>query len=806
LEARTTISKSLCFLLSCLALSGTVQGGVLVYRSAQGLQFGDAVSVTVNGKDKALSMGAQPKLSGPVGKLPQVKLGGALLKSADSAIVALYEQGEVNYLLPEGMGKNVAPDPAAIWAAANILYKKTAADKSPSEVAGSAFVAYLPDGLEQLVRICADQRALALIGGKLKAFPAQIELIAAVVKAYPTNAATAPLQTYVAEFMRQHYDRFESSAAGVEALDQGLQFAELSKALYPAVPEHVELRKTLTDRKAWLTRKIAILHAFAAAGEWDEFLLGDREFENYQQAFPEMIDKHSEALKQSLQLHRQAGDARLKDREYSAAVREFRLASLRHPSEPTLQQSLLMAWTDYSREAAIERQNNRKQLSAGERAAIDQALAFANGFKQQNKLDEALQQVKQAEAIDPKSLPILLKKAEILGARREFPQALAALDEYDLLAVNEEREKSSSLRSELKFQLTSSVGDMKTAIQKAWSEGNYHRAHDQAVQGLRASKDDPELLYYAGMASSVTRNAADSSAYFTRYLEISNTLDANQDQRAKVRQLLVKVGKGPGPAEQGDANWLSGKKLPKGVYYCPVSLAFQIPIERIEASNKFKMEFKWDGVRLKTILPVFEKADRVTGEKIISFAYDEKVPQVASVADGAEAQLPASPDPDDRFRASSPVFLNNPYADPLAIEKLTGRNPTIGIAGNRFFNPFVWEKVHYFRLSYDESGRVRQAREIAGPRGAPLDQWLEFEWNGLQLAAIRGYQGADEKTRIKNYERTMQYQDGRLASEDIQAAGKSSRIKYTYNGGRLATAICDKDATTDDRSRTVTFR
>ena len=30
-----------------------------------------------------------------------------------------------------------------------------------------------------------------------------------------------------------------------------------------------------------------------------------------------------------------------------------------------------MAWTDYSREAAIERQGSRKQLSAGERAAIE---------------------------------------------------------------------------------------------------------------------------------------------------------------------------------------------------------------------------------------------------------------------------------------------------------------------------------------------------------------------------------------------------------------------------------------------------
>jgi hypothetical protein len=788
-----------------LAFSGSLEAAVLVYRSAQGLQFGDAVSVTVNAKDKVLSLGSQPKLSGPVGKLAQVKLGGTMIRDADSAILAFYERGEATYLLPEGVTKNVAPDPAAIWKETNILYKKTNADKSPSEVAGSAFVAYLPEGLEQLTRICSDQRALALIGGKLKAFPAQIELIAAVVKAYPSNPAMAPLETYVAQFMRQHYERFESGEAGVEALDRGLQFAELSQSLYPAVPEHVQLRQTLRDRKAWLTRKIAILRAFAAGNESDEFLLGDREFENYQQAFQEMIDKHSEALKQSLQQHRQAGDARYKEREYGAAYREFSLAGLRQPSDPTLQQSLFMAWTDYSRDVAEGRKGNRKQLSAGERAAVEEALIFADGFKQQNKLDDALKQIKQAEAIDPHYLPLILKKADVLGARREFAQAFAALDEYDLLAINTERDKSSTLRSDLKFKLASSLGDTKTEIQKAWSDGNYHRAHDKAIQGLQATGSDPDLLYYAGMTSLVIRNTADTRNYFTHYLEISDTLDANQEQRARVRKLLAKVAKGPAPAEEGDANWLSGRKLPKGAYYCPVSLGFQIPIERIVA-NKFKMEFKWEGDKLKSILPEFEKGAPVTGEKTISFAYDDKFPQVAAVGDGVDAQPPASADPDDRFKASSLVVLNNPYADPAAIEKLIGKNVTIGIAGNRFFNPFVWEKVHYFRLNYDDSGRVIQAREIAGPKGAPLDQWLEFEWNGLQLAAIRGYSGVDEKTRARNYERTMQYQDGRLVSEEIQAAGKSSRIKYAYAGGRLVSAICDRDATIDDRSRTVTFR
>jgi len=67
--------------------------------------------------------------------------------------------------------------------------------------------------------------------------------------------------------------------------------------------------------------------------------------------------------------------------------------------------------------------------------------------------------------------------------------------------------------------------------------------------------------------------------------------------------------------------------------------------------------------------------------------------------------------------------------------------------------------------------------------------------------AIRGYLG-----KTKNYERTMQYAAGRLASEEIQGAGKSSRIRYTYAGNRLASAESTNDTTLDNRSRKIAFR
>ena len=132
---------------------------------------------------------------------------------------------------------------------------------------------------------------------------------------------------------------------------------------------------------------------------------------------------------------------------------------------------------------------------------------------------------------------------------------------------------------------------------------------------------------------------------------------------------------------------------------------------------------------------------------------------------------------------------------------------TIGIAGNQFFHPFIWEKIHYFRLTYDGAGRVSQALSISDPKSATGNVLVEFEWQGLQLQAVHGYQlrDGDIKNKEEMYVRRMQYQDGRLVSEDIQSQGKTSRIRYTYSGDRLVSANCDKDPTIDGRSRQVTF-
>lgn len=802
---RTIEASTIRYLLLWVGCAAYLQAGILVTRDQQGFRFEEAVSVSVNGKDKALNLGSDPRTVEKPGKWTLAPPAGALLMDAKLGVVTGYEEGRLQYLLPEGLPRNASGDWAAIWRSATITYKKSPSDKTPIEVATPNFVAFLPQGIPELTRCATDTRALELIGGKVKVLDTQFALIAAVVKTYPTEPPVASLQTFVEQAMRRRYESFESGAAGLDALQEALRFSQLSADIYPKQTEQARLRDLLAARKAWLDRRVAITKALAAVGDWDAMLMGDRDLERYQQAFPELSGLHRQALKASLDLHRQAGDERLKESDFASALREFRLASSRQPSDKILQQRVLMAWTDYSRRVASDNVGSRRQLSAGQREALNQALLFAKGYKEQDKRDQALKSVNEAEAIDPESLPVLLTKAEILGARGEFSLAFKTLDKYDLIAVDEERDKASNLRNEMLFRMKSSVEDMKARLQADWAAGDYDRMRDLALQGLSANGQDAELFYDAGMASLVTRNAQDGRKYLTRYVELSNTLDSDDEQRKRVRAVLAGLDNLPTAPAAGLANWMSGLRLPKDVYYCPASLAFQAHVDRVEASGKMSVTYDWVSGQLRSITSSVEQARHETKETKIAFAYDPVFPSVEAVRYDNAPSLAAS-NPDERYKLSVPLLSNNPYVDVMAIQRLTGKNIAIGVSGNKYFLPFAWDGIHYFRLVYDDRGRVAEARELAERTAEPGDSVLEFKWDdNSRLISIRGYQGAGNQ-RQPTYERTMNYQEGLLRSEDVVFQGKTAKITYKYNGSTLAGAVCDRDPSLDDRSRQVTFR
>jgi hypothetical protein len=446
-------------------------------------------------------------------------------------------------------------------------------------------------------------------------------------------------------------------------------------------------------------------------------------------------------------------------------------------------------------------------LNAGQREAIAQSLHFAGRYREQNKLDEAMKSVAEAERIDPTALPVLLAKAGIQGARNEIAAALETLDVFDMHAVDEERPAGAKLRNELMFQLTAGSEEFRKKSDAAWTAGRFHESLRLARLGLMANANAPGLLHRAGAAALVTRDRQGGADLLKRYLIASNTLDSDQAQRASVYQLLTSVDETAAPpAASGEPNWFSGMKLPPEAVYCPASLAFQRKIDHIHASNKFSVRYQWEGVKLKAIVPAFEKGVAPSGEAPAVFCYHPQVPHVVAVDQGSVPRtLPA--DPDQLLQASNVVLPNTPLADPFMAARLTGHAITLTVAGNRFFNPFIWEKPYVFAVEYDAQGRAIRARQQpeTGP-AARQPVIAEFSWDGSRLTSIRVHQmvaGVASAPLI--YERTMRYEQGRLVGEGIKAGPKSSSIKYKWEGGQLVSAECEKDETVDSRSRDVFF-
>jgi hypothetical protein len=135
------------------------------------------------------------------------------------------------------------------------------------------------------------------------------------------------------------------------------------------------------------------------------------------------------------------------------------------------------------------------------------------------------------------------------------------------------------------------------------------------------------------------------------------------------------------------------------------------------------------------------------------------------------------------------------------VRKLTGKNVAAVIAGNPFFHPFAWEKICLFMVEYDAKGRIVRARQVpVGTQQKSEMHAYEFDWDGdtYNLNAIREKGTGD-------YTRSMSYQGGKLAGENISYNNGHSKIEYKYKGNILAEADCTSDPSLEGRSRHVVF-
>jgi hypothetical protein len=260
------------------------------------------------------------------------------------------------------------------------------------------------------------------------------------------------------------------------------------------------------------------------------------------------------------------------------------------------------------------------------------------------------------------------------------------------------------------------------------------------------------------------------------------------------------------------------------VYYCPESLAFQIPIESV-IGNKIKWTFDWDKGRLRSIQTTFDDAN---GSKLFHqiagpggldadapgatddpgnffFRYLEPGGQLLGVRTrplkpvaGAAAKpaafrvVVASRAPKgplflaDEEQQPEMVFPSHPQVDIGVLSVLEGPLGTT-IAGNSFFNPFLWDGVHYFSVQYDAQGRAETAVEWNA------DNRVTFVWDGQRLKEIRAFR-KDAVTPY--YRRAITYKGSLIDSEEATLNSKSGgAVKYIYppNGKGLQQIKVESD-------------
>jgi hypothetical protein len=316
---------------------------------------------------------------------------------------------------------------------------------------------------------------------------------------------------------------------------------------------------------------------------------------------------------------------------------------------------------------------------------------------------------------------------------------------------------------------------------------------------LQLDPTDPDLLYHAGLNAALTHSEREAKQFWQSYLTASESLSSESKRRSEVRNLIPELMPSQKPPA-GNPNWFSNYNNAPGLMYDPVSLATNSHPDDIKASKKQTTTFEWRGNTLNSVRTTTAGPGEPPASVYFEYFPGGKGVRRVSSEPFEEKTDPGAPKltPEGTVgpgKGAYPALSSDPSVNPYMVEKLTGKRVGTIVAGNPYFQPFVWSGVHVFLAEYDAEGRVKSAKSIRSRDGG---QVFEFHWQGNKLMSIVEASGG-------GYRREMKYDGDRIVGETVQFRGKSTKITYKYSGDRLMEADCDDDASLDGRSRRVTF-
>jgi hypothetical protein len=687
-----------------LGIAQSVQAGqyLVVTRSSAGAwSFQDVESLSINGKEKVRSTLLTESSttawdSKSINRLPEAQISGfaILRRTPDGELFARSgDPGNWQRLLPEGTNSKTGDTAVRLWSGSALAVKSDRKDKTASAIKFDELYAIIPtrDPAASAASLATDISLHKLPGaGEADAFRQMLDLLPSAVKAFPADAASKTIHEYLNTGISARLTEWQDGNVAVSVLNDSLQLADAAEAAFPNDPVLSPLSTQARAVRKALDRRVAILHTLDAGKQSDAFLVAYRGFEVYDKSFPELAKARAGHLHASAAAHIQTAKTLQLSGDYLGAIRHLLIAKWHDPKLKDADDMLEQVRLEAARLSVQKFAEKRRGIDPRSPAQVQlqRKLLLAEQQMNDGKIAEAEKTLDEAQVMDKDEPRLTLLQARLSVARGDLGKALAQLDNFDGVAVTaQDFAEGEKLRASVQYTIDTSIGKKRAQVQQDLDQQRFAAALEASADGLKLDNENPEMLYDAALNACVLRHCDKAEPLLRRYLDITDSTQGNRDKRLGAMQLLRESIGGAGETksqEAASASWFSGAPLARGVYYDPVSLAFQPKVARIEASDHLSIFYEWSGGQLGSVHAKHE--EKQTGANIMRAA------AAAAVAAGG---MTATANWKTAQRETNDFYFNY-YDDTPQILKVSrekavvkSRSIPITIPGIGIFGPFA---------------------------------------------------------------------------------------------------------------------
>lgn len=612
----------------CAFQAGFASQFLVVVRAPNGsLSFQAVESIAVNGKDKlraaSLAGAQQPSWdSKALGHAAETRLSefSVIRRSADGALIGRTPGGDWRLLLPEGVKSKTPETAPQLWKESSIGLKKERKDKSGEAVRLNELYAVVP-GLDPAASSASLATDIALheMPGVSEgdAFRELVTLLPQAAKAFPTGASNGAMRDFLQHRMTDRLKAWQDGDAEVKVLDEAGALASAAEAAFPSDAALTTLRTQTRTARQQLDRRVAILRALDAGKQADAFLLAYRDFEPYDRSFAALAKARKQHLNTSAASHLATAQELRKRGDYAGAIHHLLIAKWRNPKLEGVDENLEQVRLEAARLSAQKYAEARGNIDTRSPAQVQvqRKLLLAEQYLADGKRDEAEKSLGEAAVIAPDEPRLALLQAKLAIAGGDLGRALAMLDNYAGTAPTpQDFAEGEKLRASVLYTIQKERSKFESQIPGEMNAQRFTAALEAAADGLKVDNESPEFLYHAGIDTCILRNCDKAAPLLHRYLDLTDSAQGERAQRIVAIRLLREAETASSRAVEGErqerkerSSWFSGAALGRGVFYDPISLAFQPKVARIDASEHVTVSYDWRGEQLAGVHTKYEE-------------------------------------------------------------------------------------------------------------------------------------------------------------------------------------------------------